>query len=126
MAKWCWSRLAQMTPCRRFCYRRRSSIIPCRNLYTHRKAQLATTGALPCAGPISCAPRCRSTALLNSKKTVRAGRLRWQRGFAEVLLAGQLPCGTGACLACLVETRDGLRTRCKDGPVFDLRALRGA
>jgi dihydroorotate dehydrogenase electron transfer subunit len=58
------------------------------------------------------------------EKTVRAGRLRWQRGFAEVLLAAPLPCGTGACLTCLVETRDGMRTRCKDGPVFDLRTLR--
>lgn len=54
---------------------------------------------------------------------VRAAKLRWQRGFAQALLDGPLPCGAGACLACLVETRDGLRTRCKDGPVFDLRDL---
>jgi dihydroorotate dehydrogenase electron transfer subunit len=58
------------------------------------------------------------------EKIVRAGRLRWQRGFAEVLLAEPFPCGTGACLACIVETREGLRTACKDGPVFDLRVLR--
>jgi dihydroorotate dehydrogenase electron transfer subunit len=56
-------------------------------------------------------------------EAVRAGRLRWQPGFAQVALAGEMPCGTGACLACLVETREGWRTRCKDGPVFDLRAL---
>lgn len=55
---------------------------------------------------------------------VRAQRLRWQPGFAQVALAGAMPCGTGACLGCLVETRDGWRTRCKDGPVFDLRAMR--
>jgi dihydroorotate dehydrogenase electron transfer subunit len=55
---------------------------------------------------------------------VRAGRMRWQPGFAQVALAGAMPCGVGSCLACLVETRDGWRTRCKDGPVFDLRALR--
>ncbi|MFP4438356.1 MAG: hypothetical protein ACLFVO_14010 [Chloroflexaceae bacterium] len=54
---------------------------------------------------------------------VRATRLRWQRGFAQVALPGAMPCGTGACLACLIETRHGLRTRCKDGPVFDLRDL---
>lgn len=54
---------------------------------------------------------------------VRDAKLRWQRGFAQVLLEGPLPCGTGACLACLVETRKGLRTRCKDGPVFDLRDI---
>lgn len=55
---------------------------------------------------------------------VRTTRLRWERGFAQALIAGPLPCGTGACQACLIETRDGLRTRCKDGPAFDLRELR--
>jgi dihydroorotate dehydrogenase electron transfer subunit len=55
---------------------------------------------------------------------VRTVRLRWERGFAQVALAGPAPCGAGACLACAVETRDGLRLRCKDGPVFDLRAFR--
>jgi dihydroorotate dehydrogenase electron transfer subunit len=55
---------------------------------------------------------------------VRAGRLRWERGFALAALAGPLPCGFGACLCCPVETRDGARLRCKDGPVFDLRDLR--
>lgn len=55
---------------------------------------------------------------------VRAVKLRWERGFAQAILAGPLPCGTGACQACLIETRDGLRTRCKDGPAFDLRELR--
>lgn len=55
---------------------------------------------------------------------VRAGRLRWGRGFAQAALAGPMPCGVGTCQSCLVETRDGLRARCKDGPVFDLRDLR--
>lgn len=54
---------------------------------------------------------------------VRAGRLRWERGFAQAILAGAMPCGLGTCLGCLVETRDGARLRCKDGPVFDLRDL---
>jgi dihydroorotate dehydrogenase electron transfer subunit len=55
---------------------------------------------------------------------VRTVRLRWERGFAQVALAGPAPCGTGICLACTVETRYGLRLRCKDGPVFDLRDFR--
>jgi len=55
---------------------------------------------------------------------VRAARLRWERGFAQVALTGPAPCGVGACQTCLIETRDGLRARCKDGPVFDLRDLR--
>lgn len=56
---------------------------------------------------------------------VRAARLRWERGYAQVALSGSMPCGSGACQSCLIETRNGLRTRCKDGPVFDLRELRG-
>ncbi len=55
---------------------------------------------------------------------VRSVRLRWERGFAQVALDGPAPCGTGICLACSVETRSGLRLRCKDGPVFDLREFR--
>lgn len=62
--------------------------------------------------------------LVPTADAVRAARLRWERGFAQVALAGPAPCGVGACQACLVETRDGLRARCKDGPVFDLRDLR--
>jgi dihydroorotate dehydrogenase electron transfer subunit len=54
---------------------------------------------------------------------VRTTRLRWQRGFAQVILPGAMPCGTGACLGCLIETHNGMRTRCKDGPVFDLRDM---
>lgn len=57
-------------------------------------------------------------------EAVRAGRLRWGRGFAQAALAGPMPCGVGTCQACPVETRDGPRLRCKDGPVFDLRDLR--
>ncbi|MCS6880745.1 MAG: hypothetical protein RMK84_11535 [Oscillochloridaceae bacterium] len=57
-------------------------------------------------------------------ETVRAGKVRWERGFAQVVLPGALPCGVGTCQACLVETRDGARLGCKDGPVFDLRDLR--
>ena len=57
-------------------------------------------------------------------EAVRAGRMRWERGFAQAALAGPLPCGLGTCCACAVTTRDGTRLRCKDGPVFDLRDLR--
>ncbi len=55
---------------------------------------------------------------------VSAGKLRWERGFAQAALAGPMPCGLGTCQGCLIETRAGLRLRCKDGPIFDLRDLR--
>jgi dihydroorotate dehydrogenase electron transfer subunit len=35
-----------------------------------------------------------------------------------------VPCGTGACGACVVETRRGPRLFCRDGPAFPLEALR--
>jgi dihydroorotate dehydrogenase electron transfer subunit len=55
---------------------------------------------------------------------IHAIRLRWERGFAQVALAGPIPCSLATCLACMIETRAGARLRCKDGPVFDLRDLR--
>lgn len=64
------------------------------------------------------------TLVAGAAAAVRAARLRWERGFAHVALAGPTPCGLGTCQACPVEARDGARLRCKDGPVFDLRELR--
>ncbi len=44
-----------------------------------------------------------------------------QPGFAQVLAESDIFCGTGACLACVVERRDGRLTRaCVHGPVLDL------
>lgn len=41
----------------------------------------------------------------------------------EVLLEEMMACGVGACRGCVVETRDGYRCVCTDGPVFDARKL---
>ncbi len=38
----------------------------------------------------------------------------------QVLLEVVLGCGMGACLGCTVETRQGPRLVCRDGPVFEL------
>lgn len=54
---------------------------------------------------------------------VRAARLRWDRGYAGVLVDGPLVCGVGACSVCALTTRRGVRLLCSDGPVFDLREL---
>jgi len=35
-----------------------------------------------------------------------------------------LPCGVGACHACMLRTRQGPRLQCMDGPAFDLTAVR--
>lgn len=43
----------------------------------------------------------------------------------EVSLENLMACGIGACLCCIVETRDGNKTTCVEGPVFDSRELAG-
>ena len=37
----------------------------------------------------------------------------------EVSMERLMACGVGACLGCVVETTDGLKRCCVDGPVFD-------
>jgi dihydroorotate dehydrogenase electron transfer subunit len=41
----------------------------------------------------------------------------------QALLEVVLGCGVGACLGCTVETGQGRKLVCKDGPVFDLRDI---
>ena len=55
---------------------------------------------------------------------VRAKRFRLDNTFAHVLVHSDLVCGTGACLACVVSTKDASFTRaCIHGPVFPLATL---
>lgn len=35
-----------------------------------------------------------------------------------------LPCGVGACYACMLNTKEGTKLQCLDGPAFDLTTLR--
>ena len=39
--------------------------------------------------------------------------------FTEVSMEKRMACGIGACLSCVVDTVDGKRRSCVDGPVFD-------
>jgi dihydroorotate dehydrogenase electron transfer subunit len=45
------------------------------------------------------------------------------RGFVQAVAPVPLPCGAGACLACLVDTGRGYHRACQRGPVFDLAEL---
>ncbi len=54
---------------------------------------------------------------------VRAMRYRLEQGFLHVLVDLAMPCGTGGCYACAVETARGIRLACTDGPVFDWMEL---
>jgi len=37
----------------------------------------------------------------------------------QVSLEQRMGCGIGACLSCIVETKQGRKRSCVDGPVFD-------
>ena len=54
---------------------------------------------------------------------IRAARYRLEPGFARVIVDVPMPCGTGACYACAVETARGVQLACADGPAFDLATL---
>nr|WP_246600011.1 dihydroorotate dehydrogenase electron transfer subunit [Gordonibacter massiliensis (ex Traore et al. 2017)] len=41
----------------------------------------------------------------------------------EVSLEKRMACGIGACLSCVVDTVDGKKRACVDGPVFDARKV---
>ena len=55
---------------------------------------------------------------------IRTLRFQLDADFAHALVASDLVCGVGACLACVIPTRDGSYTRtCVHGPVFPLATL---
>ena len=55
---------------------------------------------------------------------LRGLRFQFDPAFAQVLVTSDMLCGTGACLACVVSTRDGSYTRaCVHGPVFPLATI---
>ena len=41
----------------------------------------------------------------------------------EVSLEKRMACGIGACLSCVVKTKDGNKRSCVDGPIFDAREV---
>ncbi|MHC1708055.1 MAG: dihydroorotate dehydrogenase electron transfer subunit [Bacteroidales bacterium] len=43
----------------------------------------------------------------------------------EVSLENSMACGIGVCLCCVVDTRQGNRCVCTDGPVFNIHDLKG-
>jgi dihydroorotate dehydrogenase electron transfer subunit len=69
---------------------------------TSRKSQAASIYA---CGP---EPMLRAMAKLSSEYDIPA----------QVSLEAHMSCGFGACLGCVVNTQDGYKRVCKDGPVF--------
>ncbi len=52
---------------------------------------------------------------------IRQVRLRYARGFCQVLVRRRMACGMGVCGQCRIRLRRGSARVCADGPVFDLR-----
>lgn len=51
-------------------------------------------------------------------------RIAEERGVhCEVSLENHMACGFGVCLCCVESTKDGHRTVCTDGPVFNIKDL---
>lgn len=51
---------------------------------------------------------------------IRSVKTEVPPGYATVLVQPPMPCGVGACQACLVRCHKGERLACVDGPAFDL------
>lgn len=65
-----------------------------------------------------------SGALLRAvADALRATRYRIEPGFARALIEMPMPCGTGVCYACAVDTSRGAQLVCVDGPAIDLVEL---
>lgn len=43
--------------------------------------------------------------------------------YCELSLEKRMACGVGACLSCVVETVEGRKRSCVDGPIFDSREV---
>lgn len=45
--------------------------------------------------------------------------------YTEVSLEARMACGFGACVGCVVETVNGLKKVCNEGPVFKAEEIWG-
>lgn len=52
-----------------------------------------------------------------------AGLLKEAQVPSQVSFEKRMACGIGACLSCVVETTDGNKRACVDGPIFDVEKV---
>lgn len=79
---------------------------PVTDLLEWRAPELDGRTRLYCCGP---------TAMI--REVARISEVSGLR--CEALVEEIMACGVGACRGCVVRTRNGYRTACSDGPVFD-------
>ena len=59
-----------------------------------------------------------------AKLEAEAARLAREKGIdCEVSLENMMACGIGACLCCVVDSDEGHKCVCKEGPVFNAKKL---
>jgi dihydroorotate dehydrogenase electron transfer subunit len=64
----------------------------------------------------ACGPEPMYRSLRAAAAPLRVGR----RPTVQISMERNMACGVGACLGCVVETRQGMRASCVEGPVYDL------
>ena len=64
---------------------------------------------------VTCGPQAMMDAVMNECEKSNT------RCF--VSLEKRMACGLGACLGCVVQTKDGMKRVCKDGPIFEISEL---
>jgi len=64
----------------------------------------------------SCGPE----PMFRSLRTVIHQHRMGDRPGVQMAVERAMPCGIGACLGCVVETKRGMRTACVEGPVFEM------
>lgn len=64
----------------------------------------------------SCGPE----PMFRSLRTVIHRHRLGDRPDVQMAVERAMPCGIGACLGCVVETKHGMKTACVEGPVFEM------
>lgn len=71
---------------------------------------------------VTCGPEVMMNAVMDAcEKAMQNNNTKEIKCY--VSLERRMACGVGACLGCVVETKDGMKRACKDGPVFEASEL---
>lgn len=79
------------------------------------KDLLRTRGQDPGVKVFACGPR---PMLKEISRVSKENRIP-----AQISLEEHMSCGIGACMGCVVQTRNGYKRVCKEGPVFEARDI---
>lgn len=72
---------------------------------------------------VTCGPEIMMNAVMDACEKSKAKNNSSKDIKCYVSLEKRMACGVGACLGCVVETKDGMKRVCKDGPIFEASEL---